>query len=146
MSNFVDETPANIKELVKQAGDKTSWRNRVQAVNELGKWRCQQSKDVLWRLSVNDLVYDVREEAFRKLQAFGEKVFLGKKKKGHIIKDINKKVLRVRDSFKAEFTIEEFKEKFKQLLPEAYDVYQYEKGEKFEEWINNVLNSAPKKN
>ena len=109
------EAPTNIEELKKLAGDKTSYKNRKSAVEALGKHKCQQSKDILWRLMINDKVYSVQHAAFLKLQAFGEDVKLPKKKKGHLVKDINKKLGRVRDSLHEEFTSEEFNEKFKTM-------------------------------
>jgi hypothetical protein len=83
---FKDETPGNIKELVKKAGDKTSWKNRLEAINEFSKWRCQQSVDVVTQLALHDKVYKVKDEAFRVAQAFGVKkngknIYLGKKEK-----------------------------------------------------------------
>ena len=101
--------------------------------------------DLQTPLMMNDLVYTVKEKAFRALQAFGEDVKLPRKKKGHLIKDINKKVIAVGNTFNGDFEIEEFKKRFQQRYPEAYDVYQYEKRKKFEEWIINTLKSAPKK-
>jgi len=37
------------------------------------------------------------------------------------------------------FDIKVFKKKFKLLYPEAYDVYEFEKGTKFDKWIKDVL-------
>lgn len=145
MSNFAMEAPTNIEELKKLAGDKTSYKNRKSVVEALGKHKCQQSKDILWRLMINDKVYSVQHAAFLKLQAFGEDVKLPKKKKGHLVKDINKKLGRVRDSLHEEFTSEEFNEKFKTMYPEEFDIYSFEKSGKFNQWVDNVLQSLPKK-
>ncbi|HED2214278.1 TPA: HEAT repeat domain-containing protein [Klebsiella pneumoniae] len=142
---WTEQTPENIDELKKKAGNKNNYHDRLNAVNSLKKFKCRQSIDILWRLMMNDLVYIVKEEAFRALQAFGEDVKLPRKKKGHLIKDINKKVIAVGNTFNGDFEIEEFKRRFQQRYPEAYDVYQFEKKKKFEEWIINTLKSAPKK-
>lgn len=144
------ETPDNIKELVRMAGDKSSWRIRLEAVNQLKKWDCQQSRDVITRLAIHDLVFKVKEEALRVAQAFGitkggQPIRLNRKPKGHLIKDINKKIYRVADTLKDEFDISIFKDKFKQMFPEPYDVYEFEKGNKFDEWIINVVKAKPKK-
>ena len=138
------EIPENIADLKKQVKDKTDYINRLSIINTLGSYKCQQSKDILWNLMINDKVYAVQELAFRKLQAFGEKVKLPKKKKGHLIKDINKKLKKVRDTFSGEFTNEQFNEKFKSIYPEEFDIYTFEKNTKFDEWISNVLISLPK--
>lgn len=142
---WTEQTPENIDELKKKAGNKNNYHDRLNAINSLKKFKCRQSIDILWRLMMNDLVYTVKEEAFRALQAFGEKVTLPRKKKGHLIKDINKKVIAVGNTFNGDFEIEEFKKRFQQRYPEAYDVYQFEKKNKFEDWIINTLKSAPKK-
>lgn len=145
MSDFTMEVPANIEELKKLASDKTSYKTRKSAVEILGKHKCQQSKDILWRLMINDKVHSVQYAAFLKLQAFGEEVKLPRKKKGHLVKDINKRLGRVRDTLHEEYTPEEFNEKFKTMYPEEFDIYSFEKSGKFNEWVDNVLNSLPKK-
>lgn len=60
----------NIDELKQHAATKTNSDIRIKAVDELGKWKCQQSVDILWHLMINDLVYEVQHEAFLRLQAF----------------------------------------------------------------------------
>lgn len=139
-----DKAPNNIAELKKKAADKTSYETRLEAVDELGKHRCQQSKDILWRLMINDLAHGVQHRAFLKLQAFGEEVRLPRKKKGHLIKDINKKLAVVDRAMPASYTQEDFNAKFKELYPEAFDVYSFEKKGGFDKWIQNVLSSLPK--
>ncbi|EPS3610731.1 HEAT repeat domain-containing protein, partial [Vibrio cholerae] len=145
MKNFKVEIPDNIDELKKSAADKTSYKHRLQAVESLGEYKCQQSKDILWRLMINDKVYAVQEAAFRKLQAFGEDVKLPKKKKGHLIKDINKKLGKVRDSLGGDFTADEFNQKFQAMYSVEFDIYSFEKKENFNSWVANVLASLPKK-
>ena len=150
--DFTVGTPDNINELVKQANNKNSWRERLDAVNKLSKWKCQQSIDVVTRLAIHDLVFKVKERAFRVAQAFdvkksGKPVFLGRKPKGHLIKDINKKVYKVAGHLKIDpfdFDIAVFKESFKSLYPEAYDVYEYERDKKFDAWIINIVKGMPK--
>lgn len=144
-AQWTEQTPENIEELKNKAANKSNYQDRISAINSLKKFKCRQSIDILRRLMMNDLVYTVQEEAFRALQAFGEKVTLPRKQKGHLIKDINKKVIAVGNTFNGDFEIVEFKKRFQQRYPEAYDVYQFEKKNKFEEWIINTLKSAPKK-
>ncbi|HFQ4829217.1 TPA: HEAT repeat domain-containing protein [Vibrio vulnificus] len=145
MNNFKVEVPDNISELKKYAADITNYKYRLQAVESLGEYNCQQSKDILWRLMINDKVYAVQEAAFRKLQAFGENVKLPKKKKGHLIKDINKKLGKVRDSLGGDFTTDEFNQKFQTMYPVEFDIYSFEKKGNFNSWVENVLTSLPKK-
>ena len=138
-----DKTPENIEGLKKSAADKSNYQVRLAAVEELGKFKCRQSIDILWRLMIQDKVYAVQELSFRKLQALGETVKLPRKQKGHLIKDINKKLGVVERSMSASYSQTDFSTKFQELYPEAFDVYTFEKGAKFDAWIQNVLNSLP---
>ena len=150
ISNF---TPDNIEELKKKANDKTSYRTRLEAIDELKKYDCQESRDILTRLALHDLIYEVRIQAFKAAQAMnvtinGQPIRLGKKKKGDLIKDINEKVLKVYNQIiedESEFKLDKFKELFKIKYPEAYDVYRYEKKDNFDKWINNVINNRATK-
>ncbi|MBU3179913.1 HEAT repeat domain-containing protein [Clostridium psychrophilum] len=148
VSEIKKETPNNINELVKMADDKANWRKRLEAVNELKNWKCQKSRDVLTRLAMHDLVFKVKEEALRATHSLGitkngKRLKLGKPK-AHLIKDINKKLYNVDNELKESFEITKFKEKFKQLYPEPYDVYEGDRGSSFDEWILNVLKNKPK--
>lgn len=150
---IINLIPDNIEELKKKANDKTSYRTRLEAIDELKKYNFQQSRDILTRLALHDLVYEVRIQAFRAAQAMnvtikGQPIRLGKKKKGHLIKDINKKVLKVYNQIiedESEFKLDKFKELFKNKYPEAYDVYRYEKKDNFDKWIINLINNRPTK-
>ena len=127
MNNYKEETPSNIEELKRLAADKTSYEARLNAVEQLGNYKCRQSIDILWRRMISDKVYLVQETAFRKLQAFGEDVKLPKKISGHLVKDINKRLMHVRDALPETFSPQEFRDKFQQLYPVEFDIYSYEK-------------------
>lgn len=148
--NFIKETPENINELVSKAGDKTSWNNRLDAVQELGKYDCQQTRDVITRIALHDRVFKVKETAFRIAQGLGitkngKPIFLGKKDIGYKPSDFKKIFQRVkRESKMDDFDLKTFKEKFKSINPEMYDVLTYEKGNKFDNWIENSYKSLPK--
>lgn len=90
--------PVNYDELKRQAIDSSSWRNRLDAVRKLGEFNEKSVKDILWRRMTSDPVYTVQEEAFRKLQALGESVKLPRKKKGNIVKDMNKDLQKIKRS------------------------------------------------
>ncbi len=138
---FKEETAPNINELKKMAATKTDANLRLKAVKELGNWKCQQSKDILWRLMMQDKVYEVKHAAFIKLQSFGEVVKLPRKSKGNLIMDINNKIKKVVTGIDGEVSFDEFKEIFKQKLPEAFDVYKHENGNGFDTWLRNVINN-----
>lgn len=105
---FQEETPTNIDELKKSAATKTDANIRLQAVEELGKWKCQQSIDILWRLMIHDLVYEVQHASFLRLQSFGQEVRLPKKAKGNLIKQIDKKIERVLKGIDGQLSFIEF--------------------------------------
>lgn len=144
VEKFTEGKPPNYEELKRKANDKVSWRNRLEAVEELKKWKCRESIDILWRRMMSDNVRIVQESAFRGLQRFGENVKLPRKKKGKF-KGINKKLLKTHDALNASYLYEEFKIKFKKKYPEEYDTYEGNKQEKFDEWLKNSISSLPKK-
>ena len=136
--------PENIEELKRQAANLTSYKIRLQAVEELGAVKCRQSIDILWRLMINDKVFAVQHRAFLKLQAFGEDVKLPRKAKGKPFKDIEKKLAKVLAANAGMYTAPEFNDKFSAMYPEEFDVYTFEKGSGFDKWIQNALSSLPK--
>lgn len=145
------EAPGNIDDLVKMAGAKINWSKRLEAVNELKKWDCQKSRDVLTRLALHDKVYKVMEEAFRAAQALGiakkgKPIYLGKKDIGYNSSDFKKIFSRIkRETYLEQFDLQIVLNKFIQVQPEMYDVMLYEKGNGFNIWIENMYNSLPRK-
>ena len=140
---FKEETATNIEELKKMAAKKSDADLRLKAVAELGKWKCQQSIDILWRLMMHDLVYEVKHESFLRLQAFGENVTLPRKIKGNLIKQINKKIEKLIRTLEGQISFTEFIDAFQKAMPEEYDVYKHEKKTNFEKWLTNIINSLP---
>ena len=143
--------PANISQLVKDANNKSSWKIRLAALNELKQYDCQQSRDVIIRLALHDKVYKVKEEAFRAAQAMGityrgNPIRLGRKDIGFKTKDFTKVFLRIkREKSMEELDLQLFKEAFKTIAAEMYDVMEFEKGQKFDDWITNTYKCLPKK-
>ena len=87
---FNSEIPSNIDQLLNKSRNKFNYKKRLEAISELGNWNCPQSKKRLYELMKYDKVYSVQQSSFLILQKFGESVKLPKKKKGHLINDINK--------------------------------------------------------
>jgi len=144
-------TPENIDELVKNSNCKYCWKTRLAALEELRKYDCQQSRDVITRLALHDKVYKVKEAAFRATQSLnitknGGSIQLGKKDTGFKPKDITKLFLRVKREQKVEkFDLSSFKTGFKHSNPEMYDVLSFDKGNKFDTWVESVFEGLPKK-
>ncbi len=140
----------DIETLKKMAGNKSNWRERMQAVEELGKMDCQQSKDILVRLAIHDKVFKVKEAAFRAAQArkityAGKPISLRKKPKGDLVDGITKKLVVVQKKMNEEFSLEVFKRIFAETYPEAYDIYEGDKGDRFDAWLTKIISSLPKK-
>ncbi|WP_066251476.1 HEAT repeat domain-containing protein [Neobacillus drentensis] len=130
--------PENYEELKKQASRTSNWRERLDAVEELGNWKNKHVVDILIRIMNNDSVYKVQEAAFRKLKSLGEDVQLPQRKKGEFNKDINKILLRIKKSLPEGHTFEEFKEKVKKMRLDVYDTYEGNKGSDFDNWLENM--------
>lgn len=140
---YKEETPSNIEDLKKKAKSKNDANIRLESVNELGSWKCKQSIDILWRLMISDKVFSVQEQAFLRLQTFGENVKLPKKKKGKLVKNIENIVKRNLESSEVSVPFIDFKDLLKQNNPESYDIYKHDKGTKFDDWLKNIIMSLP---
>ena len=145
------ETPKNITQLVKNANNKNSWKMRLDALNELRQFDCKQSRDVIIRLAIHDKVFKVKEEAFRAAQAMGltykgAPIKLEHKNIGYKASDFKKIFSRIRrEQSMDKLDLQIFKRAFQNINPEMYDVMNFEKGDKFDEWIGNIYKCLPKK-
>jgi hypothetical protein len=139
------ELPLNYEGLIKSANRTANWRERLEAVEELGQWKNKQIIDVLTRIMISDAVYEVQEAAFRKLKEFGEDIQLPSRKKGDLIKGVTKILLRIKKSLPEGHTFEEFKEKLKKMRIDVYDTYEGEKGADFDKWLEDTWASLLKK-
>lgn len=151
MTELLEGLPGNYEQLKKQANNKSDWRKRKAAIQELGKYKGKQVEDILWRRMMSDKVYSVVETAFRLLQARdakgakGKPLKLPRKPKGNLIKGINSELSKVKNALPEEHSFEEFKEALKGRKPEIYDTYEGDKGNRFDKWLNNTWTTLPKK-
>lgn len=149
--DFIKKTPSNIDLLVADANRKYCWKTRLSALEELRKYDCQQSRDVITRLALHDRVYKIKEEAFRAAQALGIKkdgtpIRLGKKDIGFKSSDFTKVFQRIkREQAMEEFDLLKFKAALQKLNPEMLDVMSFEKGPKLDFWIESIYTGLPKK-
>ena len=139
-----------IKELVKGANCKTSWKKRLSALQEIKSIDCREREDVVVRLALHDKVYKVKEEAFRIAQNLGftkngQPIKLGRKNIGYKPKEFTKIFQRIkREKKMEEFNLSLFRDHFKIIAPEMFDVMLYEKGKKFDAWLESSFQSLPK--
>lgn len=132
------ELPPDYEELKKAVNRTSDWRERLDAVEQLGRWKHEQIIDVLTHRMKNDAVYKVQEAAFRKLKGFGEEVQLPPRKKGDLIKGAAKVLVRIKKSLPEGHSFEEFKEKLKKTRLDVYDAYEGDKGADFDKWLENA--------
>ncbi|CAI6079404.1 HEAT repeat domain-containing protein [Cohnella sp. JJ-181] len=132
-----NELPSNYEEL-KAAANRTSWRERLNAVEELGRWNNPKTIDVLKHRMNNDTVYSVQAAAYHKLKQLGEDVVLPPRKTGDLVKGVTKILVRIKKSLPAGHSFEEFKEKLKKMRLDIYDAYEGERGADFDNWLENV--------
>ena len=140
-----NELPANYEELKKSANRTSNWRERLDAVEELGEHEHEKVIDVLKNRMKNDAVYKVQEAAYKKLKALGEDVQLPPRKKGELVKGVSKILLRIKKSLPEGHTFEEFKEKLMKMRLDVYDAYEGEKGADFDKWLESTWASLQKR-
>jgi hypothetical protein len=139
------ELPENYEELKKAASRTSSWRDRLDAIDELGQWKSSKTIEILKARMMNDPVYKIRKAAFHRLQSFGEDVQLPPQIKGDLVKDVTKILLRIKKSLPEGHTYEEFKEKLKKMRLDLYDTYEGDKGADFDNWLNTTWSSLGQK-
>jgi hypothetical protein len=133
-----NELPSNYEQLKTSANRTSNWRERLEAVEEIGQWKNKQTIAILTHRMNNDTVYKVQEAAYRKLKQFGEDVQLPRRKKDDLIKGVTKILVRIKKSLPEGHSVEEFKEKLKKTRLDVYDTYEGEKGAEFDKWLENA--------
>lgn len=142
---YSTELPSNYDELKRAANRTANWKERLAAVEELGKYKHQKTIDVLLHRMNNDPVYQVQEAAFEKLTDLGEDVELPKRKKFDLIKDTSKVLVRLKKSLPRDHTYEDFKVKLQKTRVDIYDTYKGDKGDDFDQWLEDQWKSIQKK-
>jgi hypothetical protein len=133
-----NDLPSNYEQLKIAANRMSNWRERLEAVEELGQWNNKQTIVVLTHKMNSDTVYKVQEAAFRKLKQLGEDVQLPSRKKGELIKGVTKILIRIKKSLPEGHSFEEFKEKLQKMRLDVYDTYEGDKGADFDKWLEDA--------
>jgi Fic family protein len=141
----VNELPENFEELKRAANRKASWRERLNAVNELGNWDTAPTIQLLHYALKNDQVFQVREAAYLKLKQLGEAVQMPAKNKGELFKGLNKILLRIKKSLPEGHTFEQFKEKLQKTRLDIYDTYEGDKDAEFDSWLHGIWETLGRK-
>lgn len=135
--------PENFNELKKSINRTSSWRDRLDAIEELGRWKSEETIALLMQRLNNDPVYKIQEAAYRRLHAWGEKVTMPDRKERELIKDTNKILVRIKKSLPENHSYEDFKEKVKKMRMDLYDTYEGEKGPDFDNWLEGKWSAIP---
>ncbi len=141
----VNELPENFEELKRAANRKGSWRERLNAVNELGNWDTAPTIQLLHYALASDPVFQVREAAYLKLKQLGEAVQMPAKTKGELFKGLNKILLRIKKSLPEGHTFEQFKEKLQKTRLDIYDTYEGDKDAEFDSWLRGIWEALGRK-
>lgn len=131
------EAPVTFEELKKSANRNANWRERLQAVEQLGQeeWNNEQTIHLLTRIMENDSVRRVQEAAYDSLRKLGEPVRLPAKRQEELVKGLTKTLVRIKKSLPVDHSYEEFKEKLKKMRIDIYDTYEGDKGNYFDAWL-----------
>ncbi len=140
-----DELPANYEELKRSANRTSNWRERLDAIEQLGQWKHQKTIDLLTQRLTSDAVYPVREAAFHKLKQLGEAPQLPTRQQGELMNGLTKVLIRIKKSLPKDHTYEEFKEKLKKMRLDIYDTYEGDKGADFDNWLEAKWASLTKR-
>lgn len=138
VTSVASDLPENYNELKNAANRTANWRERLDAVKQLGQWKSQQSVDILTRRLHTDPVFQVQEAAYEQLKAWGEDVEKPVRSKYDVVKGIQKILLRVKKSLPREHSYEAFKEKLKKMRIDVYDTYEGDKGADFDTWLEET--------
>ncbi|PAD28097.1 HEAT repeat domain-containing protein [Paenibacillus sp. 7523-1] len=141
----VNELPENFEELKRAANRSSSWRDRLNAVNELGNWDTTPTIKLLQHVLKNDQVFQVREAAYFKLKQLDEDVQMPAKNKGELFKGLNKILLRIKKSLPEGHTFEQFKEKLQKTRLDIYDTYEGDKDAEFDSWLHGIWETLGRK-
>lgn len=136
---FQEQLPENYAELKKKANYTSSWRDRLDAVNELAGFKDEKVIDLLTNRMENDTVQKVRIAAYKALANFGQPVEQPAPYKFDIIKGTDKILLRIVKSLPADADVAAFGDKLKRTRLDVYDAYEGHLGEKFEAWLSEKL-------
>lgn len=137
-SETKDGLPANYDQLKTSLNRASNWRERLEAVEQLGQYDNKKIIDILTHRMNNDTVYQVQEAAYRKLRALGQDIQLPLRNKGSLIKGLTKILVRIKKSLPEGHSYEEFKEKLKKMRIDIYDAYEGDKGADFDEWLKST--------
>ncbi|MER2192918.1 MAG: HEAT repeat domain-containing protein [Solibacillus sp.] len=137
--------PENLNELKKDVNRAADWETRLAAVQELGKFKADETIKILQYVAKADLVTKVREAAGASLKKMGQNVPAFEAPKGEYFKDQSKVFVRIKKSLPKDHTYEDFKVKLAKMRSDMYNTYEGEKGANFDAWLKDVWETSTTK-
>ena len=128
----------NFSELKKAVNRTADWEERLNAVQELAKYKTDETIKILKYVAKSDLVTKVRDAAARHLKKMGQEVEAAETPKGDLFKDLRKIFKRIKKSLPADHTYEDFKVKLEKMRSDIYNTYEGEKGAQFDAWLKDM--------
>ncbi|WP_308637928.1 HEAT repeat domain-containing protein [Paenibacillus silvisoli] len=144
----VVDSPAaepSLEELKKAAGRSANWRERLRAVEELGKRGGDEAVALLSGIVKHDAVHQVQKAAYRMLQELAVDAQQPVRKTGELVKGLNKILVRIKKSLPEGHTFAEFKEKLQKMRSDVYDIYEGDKEAEFDEWLERTWASLSRR-
>ncbi|MGN7479544.1 HEAT repeat domain-containing protein [Solibacillus silvestris] len=142
MSHHKQETaqqlPENFGELKKAVNRTADWEERLNAVQELAKFKTEETIKILQYVAKADLVTKVREAAASQLKEMGQQAEAPETPKGELFKDLRKIFRRIKKSLPQDHTYEDFKVKLEKMRIDIYNTYEGEKGAQFDVWLKDM--------
>lgn len=130
--------PENFAELKKAVNRTADWEARLQAVQELGNYKAEETVKILQYIAKADLVTKVREAAAAVLTQMGHTVEAAETPEGELFKDLRKIFRRIKKSLPQDHSYADFKEKLGKMRMDIYNTYEGEKGAQFDAWLNTM--------
>jgi hypothetical protein len=137
------EVPENLNELKKSVNRTANWRERLDAVEELGQYKSRETIELLNHAMKGDSVYLVQEAAYRQLKGLGENVTMPPRKEEDAVKGTKKIFIRIKKSLPKDHSYADFKEKLKKMRVDVYDTYEGDKGSDFDKWLEETWAELP---
>ena len=139
------QLPENFSELKKAVNRTADWEERLNAVQELAKYKTDETIKILQYVAKADLVTKVREAAARHLKKMGQEVAPAETPKGDLFKDLRKIFKRIKKSLPADHTYEDFKVKLEKMRSDIYNTYEGEKSAQFDAWLKDMWETTTTK-
>ncbi len=141
---FVEDVPPQLEKWLNQLQNRNSFEERIDAINKLGKFKCDEVIKTLSSIMESDKVDEVRDTAYQRLKRFGLEIPKPKKAGSYTDPGLCQKFQEVADSLKIGFSYERFESQFRSKFPEEFDLQKYTKKNRFKPWLKKQMTQVTK--